>query len=153
MKQIVLFAALLLGGATGALAGPVAPLDRGQARALADAAGHGRPTVVALWSSECTHCKGNLALFAALVRREPRLRLVTVAAEPADAALAEPLDRLEVPGERYAWGADAPEALAYALDPKWRGELPRTLFFDGRGGRQAVSGRVDEATARRLLGL
>jgi len=58
-----------------------------------------------------------------------------------------------VPGKRYVYGADSPEAIAFALDPKWRGELPRTLFFDGRGNRMAVSGVVGIASARQSLGL
>ena len=36
--------------------------------------------------------------------------------------------------ERYAYGDESPEALAHALDPRWRGELPRTYLFDGQGG-------------------
>ncbi|MFN4149084.1 MAG: TlpA family protein disulfide reductase [Rhodocyclaceae bacterium] len=129
------------------------PLDRQTARALVDPAKHSQPTIVALWSSECSHCKQNLALYARLVKQNKRLRLVTIAAEPVWSGLAVPLDRLGVPGKRYAYGDDAPEAIAHAIDPDWRGELPRTLFFDGRGGRQAVSGVVDTTRARELLGL
>ena len=88
---------------------------------------------------------------AALETKHPRL--LTVAAEPAWAGIAEHLDRLGVPGERYAYGDEAPEALAHAIDPAWRGELPRTLVFDGRGGRRAVSGAIDEATLRQWLAL
>lgn len=40
-----------------------------------------------------------------------------------------------------------------AAEPAWRGELPRTLLFDGRGSRQAASGAIDEATLRHKLGL
>ena len=73
---------------------------------------------------------------------------VLVAAE-----VATSLDRIKTPGKRYVYGADSPEAIAFALDPKWRGELPRTLFFDGRGNRIAVSGAVDRASMRKSLGL
>lgn len=130
---------------------PIRLLDRQTARQLVDPARHARPTIVALWSSDCPHCKKNLALFAQLAKSDRRLRLLTVAAEPAWDGLAAPLDRLDVPGERYAYGDDAPEAVAYALDPNWRGELPRTLFFDGRGGRHAVSGQVDARKAHAHL--
>ena len=128
-------------------------LDREQARGLVDPDRHGAPTIVALWSLECPHCKHNLRLFAELARRHPELRLVTVAAEPLAADMQAVLDGLGVPGPRYAYGDDMPEALAFALDPRWRGELPRTLFFDGRGGRTAVSGVRDEDFVRRALGL
>lgn len=144
----------LVMAASLALAGePFRTLDRDGARALADANAHAVPTIVALWSSDCVHCKRNLGLFVRMAKRNPRLRLITVAVEPPSAALSEPLDRLRVPGARYAYGQDAPEALAYALDPKWHGELPRTLFFDGRGNRTAISGVADEGKTREALGL
>jgi thiol-disulfide isomerase/thioredoxin len=155
MKRIALLGTLLCALVCGAaLAGEsFRPIDRDAARGLTDAKAYAAPTIVALWSSDCVHCKSNLALFARMAKAEARLRVITVAVEPASTELAAPLDRLAVPGTRFAYGPDAPEALAYALDSKWHGELPRTLFFDGRGGKAAVSGVVDEAKARQALGL
>lgn len=129
-------------------------LDRAAARALVDPAAYDRPAILALWSLECVHCKKNLALFAQMANSYGvELELLTLAVEPAAAALAEVLERFGVPGARYAYGRDMPEALAYAIDPNWRGELPRTLFFDGRGGVVAVSGVVGEADVFAWLGL
>jgi len=154
MKLKTFLAAALLAwtGIAGATEGFTA-LDRAAAARLVDPARYTEPTVVALWSLDCVHCKKNLALFADMARANTRLRLITVAVDSAGAGLAEPLARLAVPGARFAYGADAPEALAFALDGKWRGELPRTLLFDGRGGKVALSGVVSEADARRALGL
>lgn len=128
-------------------------LDRAAAARIVNPSGHTVPAIVALWSSECVHCKKNLKLFAEMARADRRFRLVTVAVEPEFAGLAEPLDLLAVPGQRFVYGAESPEALGYALDPKWRGELPRTIFFDGKGGKTALSGVVTEATVRSSLGL
>ncbi|WP_068635389.1 hypothetical protein [Thauera butanivorans] len=151
--RIVTF--LLIGGlAFGAAAAEhFVAMDRSQAAMLADPKAHTAPTVVALWSMDCAYCKKNLALLAALARGNPRLRLMTIATEPVVEAAAELLDRLAVAGPRYAYGNEAPEALAHALDARWRGELPRTLLFDGHGGRVGVSGVIDEAAARQALGL
>jgi hypothetical protein len=148
----LLLACLCVSPALGAEEALLA-LDREQARQLAEPASHEVPTIVALWSLDCPHCKRNLRLFAALAGQIPDLRVVTVATEPAAVDMKAVLDALGVPGARYAYGAEMPEALAYALDPRWRGELPRTLFFDGRGGRTAVSGVQDEAFVRQALGL
>lgn len=160
MKTIRLLLAMLLCGAAvpgAALAADVAQgftrVDAAAARQLVDPAAYGAPTILALWSAECVHCKKNLALFAAMAQADPGLRLVTLAVEAAEAQLGAILDRAGVPGARFAYGDDAPERLAFAIDPDWRGELPRTLFFDGRGGVKAVSGVVDEARTRALLGL
>lgn len=154
MKRRDLFCVLALACTpawNAAAAEPFVAIDREAARKLTDARAHALPTIVALWSSDCSHCKVGLGMFAAMARADARLRLITVAVEPLSAELAVPLDRLGVPGARYAYGPDSPEALAHALDPDWHGELPRTLFFDGRGGRTALSGVVNQATARRAL--
>ncbi|MDP2809792.1 MAG: hypothetical protein Q8O34_06545 [Rhodocyclaceae bacterium] len=153
--RVLTFSALLawVAWVACAAAEPFVALDRVQARALTDPAAHATPTIVALWSTDCPHCKQNLELFADLAKSDARLRLITVATEPLSAGHAAPLDRLGVPGRRHAYGTDAPEAIAHALDPKWRGELPRTLFFDGHGKRVAISGAVDRATVRKSLGL
>lgn len=151
MRATCTMLALWLASAAGAA--DFVELDRKRAAALTDPAAHRVPTVVALWSLECVHCKKNLARLAALARAEAGVRLITVAVQAPEPGLGEPLERLAVPGERYAYGPDAPEALAYALDPRWRGELPRTLLFDGRGGAVAHSGVLGEAQMRGALGL
>lgn len=153
MKRIVALVAVLIAWGAALAGEPFRAVDRESARALTDAKSHSAPTIVALWSSDCVHCKTNLGVFARMAKTDGRLRLITVAIEPLSPDLAAPLDRLAVPGSRFAYGSDSPEALAFALDPKWHGELPRTLFFDGRGNRTAVSGVVDEAKARQALGL
>jgi len=131
-----------------------APLDRAGARALVNPAAHGRPTAIALWSSDCIHCKKNLRVLADLARRHKDLQVITVATEPGSPELAPILDATGIRGSRrYAYGDESPEALAFALDPAWRGELPRTLLLDGKGGRAAVSGVLDEAGFRGPLGL
>ncbi|MCK0507854.1 TlpA family protein disulfide reductase [Aromatoleum anaerobium] len=154
MKRLKnLLAVIVWMSAATCSASDFAPLDRPAATAIADPASHARPTIVALWSSECVHCKTNLKLFAEMAKAYPRLQLITVAVEPAGDGLAGPLDRAGVTGKRFAYGDESPEALAYALDAKWRGELPRTLLFDGRGGKVALSGVVSEATVCGSLGL
>lgn len=153
MRHFCLLLLLVLAGMKAAAAEPFLVLDRQGARSLVEVKSHSAPTIISLWSSDCSHCKSNLKLFARMATDYPRLRLITVAVEPFSEELAAPLDHLGVPGARYAYGAESPDALAHALDPKWRGELPRTLLFDGNGGKEAVSGVMDEHAVRRHLGL
>lgn len=153
MRYFCLLLLLVLAGMKVAAAEPFLALDRQSARGLVDVQSHSAPAIIALWSSDCAHCKSNLKLFAHMASANPRLRLITIAVEPFSEELAVPLDRLGVPGTRYAYGPESPDALAHALDPKWRGELPRTLLFDGNGGKAAVSGVMDEHGVRRHLGL
>ena len=129
------------------------PLDKATARQLLDPASHRQPTVVALWSSDCSHCKKNLQLLSTLVKSNRRLRVITLAAEPETASLGPLLDRFQLPGPRYAYGSDNPDAIAYAIDPSWAGELPRTFFFNGAGQKEKVSGVISAQMAEKTLGL
>ena len=78
MKRLFLIAMLLACGTVFATA--FLALDRTSARMLTDAKAHTRPTIVALWSTDCPHCKKNLELFADMVKADAGLRLITVAA-------------------------------------------------------------------------
>lgn len=149
MKKLLLASCLAVALPAGAA--DFTPLDRQRARALSDPGQHRQPTIVALWAADCSHCKKNLSLFASMARSDKRLRVITVAAEPATPALGPLLDQYNLPGPRYAYGNDAPEALAYALDPAWAGELPRTFLFDGKGREKRISGVLNPEDARRAV--
>lgn len=148
-----LLTALVLLQATCTQAGGFEPLDRATARSLMSASSHQQATVIALWSYDCSHCKKNLAQLAQLARQYPKLKIISIATEPASDELQRRLDTAKLPGERYAYGSESPDALAYALDPDWHGELPRTFLFDGRGGKVAFSGVQSPALIRQRLGL
>lgn len=152
-RLLHMLAGLTLGLCTSlALAAPtVEPLDRETARSLGDPQQHQMPTLVVLWSLSCPYCRKNLQEFSAL--QAQGLRLISIASEPREEQHAEVLGQLGLDGAHYAYGDSSPEALAYALDPNWRGELPRTLLFDGKGGRQALSGPVSAERARAGLGI
>lgn len=128
------------------------PLDRAGARALVSTPPKG-PTVLALWTSDCVYCKTNLRTLAGLARQYPQLRILTLAAEIPAPETRTALDRTGLISTRYAYGDDMPAAIAYAIDPDWRGELPRSYLFDGHGSRIARSGLISAAEFRRLLGL
>ncbi len=132
---------------------PIEALNKAQARLLVDPSQHQQPTLLTLWSLECAYCKKNLTQFGELLRQYPNIQLLTLASEPATDEHAALLQKLALPGRHFAYGNEAPEALAFTIDPNWRGELPRTLLFDGKGGRQALSGVIAPQRALQLLGL
>src|SRR5574343_148164 len=152
MMRRLLPVGLLVAAAT-VVAADFRPLDRSAARQLISPDSHRQPTVVALWSSDCGYCKQNLQLLSRLAKSNKRLRVITVAAEPANAQLDPMLSAYALPGARYAYGSDSPEAIAYALDPTWAGELPRTFMFDGAGHREQVSGVISAAAIEKAPGL
>lgn len=151
MKRLL--ALLLTSAALHAGAADFALLDRQSARQLLAPPPDARPTVIALWASDCSYCKQNLRTLAGLARRHPQLRIITVAAEPPGPATRLELDNTGIHSERLAYGNDLPEAIAFAIDPDWHGELPRTYLFNGKGAMQTRSGLIDAAGYRTALGL
>jgi hypothetical protein len=129
------------------------PLDRQAAQKLLSPESHRQATIVALWSSDCNYCKKNLKLLSSLAKRNQKLRVITIAAEHDSPLLWPMLKPYALSGPRYAYGADNPEAIAYAIDPKWGGELPRTFLFDGRGGKQTVAGVISIDSVEKATGL
>ena len=127
--------------------------DRAEAQRLLSADKHRQPTVVTLWSSDCGYCKANLKLLSSLTRNNRKLRVITVAAEPENAHLWPMLSRYGLAGPHYAYGSDSPEAIAYAIDPNWGGELPRTFLFDGAGRKERISGVLTAPAIEKATGL
>jgi thiol-disulfide isomerase/thioredoxin len=149
-RTFLLFACLL---ASTAQAADFIALDRHTARRLTEAESHRQPTIIALWSSDCSHCKKNLQLLADLRKANKRLQVITIAAESESTELAPMLDRYAIAGPRYAYGNDSPEAIAYAIDPNWAGELPRTFLFNGNGKKEKISGVISPQIAAKATGL
>lgn len=152
-RRLIQFLTLMLALAGTLQAAEFVPLDREAARQLLDPSRYRQPAVVTLWSSDCSHCKKNLQLLSTLAKNNKRLRIITVAAEPATAEHAPLLDRYALPGPRYAYGSDSPEAIAYAIDPNWAGELPRTFIFDGKGSQEKKSGVISQRLLEKATGL
>lgn len=155
MKKILslLLSVLLVTGlALPSHAAPFAQLDRAAAKQLLDPTKHQQPTIVALWSSDCSHCKKNLQVLSSALRHNKQLRVIMVAVEPETSVLGPILDRNQISGPRYAYGSDNPDAIAYAIDPAWAGELPRTYLFNGKGGKEGVSGVLTTQVMDKALG-
>jgi thiol-disulfide isomerase/thioredoxin len=140
-------AALLLLIAPGAQGAGPRPFDAHSLQAIR-AAQAGKPFVLAFWSVHCPPCREELAHWGAWSRRHPGVRFVLVGTdgpeerELAASALARhDLDRVET----WAFADAYAERLRWSVDPKWRGELPRTYFYDAGHRAEARSGRVDTA--------
>ena len=114
----------------------------------------GRPFILTLWSLTCHHCAKELQTLGKLARSDRKLPLVIVST---DTAAEAPEIRVALKGfglERFdTWVfADAvPERLRYAIDPAWRGELPRSYLFDAAHRREVHSGMLSEAQLKNWL--
>jgi thiol-disulfide isomerase/thioredoxin len=160
------FAALLLGLAAAGLAawwpassGPAAadaplPFEHGSWQALRQAHA-GQPLVVDLWGLTCGPCLVELPRWGALLRERPGLKLVLIAADPVPEEPARAASTLTTAGlagaENWIFADRFDERLRYEIDPRWRGELPRTLLIDRAGAVTSLPGVADLAQVRAWL--
>lgn len=108
------------------------------------AAHHGRPFVVLVWSMDCEFCQRSLDTLSRVRATRHDFDIVTVSTDPlADRELAAQstrrLDTLGLLHDAWSFGPQAPEQLRFAIDPRWRGEKPRSYWFDAAGRRTSHS--------------
>ena len=110
----------------------------------------GRPFVLAFWSTTCEPCRKEMTLWRGLKLRYPQMPVVLVAAEgPADqAAITAFLMRYNPgPVQHWMFADEFAERVRYSVDKSWRGEMPRTYFFDSTHAAEPHSGLLDRRMA------
>jgi len=120
------------------------------------AASHmGKPFVVLVWSMDCEFCQHSLDVLSKARAANPSFDIVTITTDPlSDAALAQMVKKrlsgIDLMADAWSFGGLAPERLRYAIDPRWRGEKPRSYWYDARGQRVAYSGVITPAVIDRM---
>ena len=115
----------------------------------------GSPFLVAVWATDCPPCRHELALLSDFAAEHPELRVVLIATDPPanSASVARVLDSFALPGaDAWRFGNGGAERLRYAIDPGWRGEMPRTYLYDEDGDRVGISGPLSTELLQRWLG-
>jgi thiol-disulfide isomerase/thioredoxin len=115
----------------------------------------GKPFVVLVWGLDCEYCQASFDALAK-AQRKHKFSVVTIATDRADDADATRLikKKLEASGlgaDMWAFSPAPAEQLRYAIDPKWRGEMPRSYWFNSRGERVAHSGVITSETVAKFL--
>ncbi len=133
--------------AATAVTGELLPFDANSLAALRKSHA-GKPFVLAFWSVYCEPCRDEMAEWDAVKRKHPALALELISTDaPADRALIDAFLKKYPPGPVRQWVfADAvSERVRYAVDKSWRGELPKSYFFDAAHRVEVKSGKVDRA--------
>jgi hypothetical protein len=146
-----LIAGVALGGASAA--DRIHPFEAGSFRHIV-ASHAGKPFVAVVWALECDYCQPSFKALADEQRRR-KLAVVTIATDrAADAEVASAIEKkLRATGlasETWAFGSAPSEQLRFAIDPKWRGEMPRSYWFDSQGNMVAQSGVITADTISKL---
>lgn len=119
------------------------------------AAGKGKPLVVMIWSLTCDYCEPSFDALADS-KRSKGLEVVTIATDRADdheaaQLIRKKLSRHGLTANSWAFGTAPAERLRYDVDPKWRGEMPRTYWIRSDGKMRAYSGMITPEIAAEML--
>lgn len=106
-----------------------------------------RPYIIAFWSVTCAYCMKELAMFGQLMQKYPDVKLITITTDPFmdDASVSKLLANKNLQGtETWVFADNFAERLYFDINPRWRGELPLTYFFDKNNGMLKHMGIVKE---------
>jgi thiol-disulfide isomerase/thioredoxin len=92
-----------------------------------------KPYIIVFWSESCAFCMKELALLGQLIKQYPNVEIVSISTDPflKDETVKQILSSKQIENfETWVFADDFVERLYFDIDPKWRGELPLTYFFD-----------------------
>jgi hypothetical protein len=144
---------VLIASGSVAAAASLRPFDAGSIEAIRKS-NQGRPFVLAFWSIHCAPCIEDMDGWRALQSRHPGVSLILVTTDPPAEhdKVRRVLARYRMGGvQSWAFADEFSERVRFAVDPRWRGELPRTYFYDRTGKAATRTGRVDTARAEEWL--
>ncbi len=113
----------------------------------------GRPLIVHLWGMTCGPCLVELPKWGGLLRKRPHMHLVLIQVDQAPQGASEQTLRSAGLLEAEIWyvPSELDEFLRASIDPKWRGEMPRTLLISPGGEVARIAGAADLEQVTRWL--
>ncbi|MDB6000923.1 MAG: hypothetical protein JWP52_2622 [Rhizobacter sp.] len=156
MKQFrFLISAALLALASlshSAMAADTRPFDK-DSFAQIRAQHAGKPLVVHVWGMTCGPCLIELPKWSELQRKRPDMNLVLIEADQAPVKASEQTLAKAGLAKAQSWmvASTLDEFMRASIDPKWMGDMPRTLLIDATGKVTTLPGVADLATVNRWL--
>lgn len=138
----VLFAGVAVADATF----EIRPFERGSWQAIRQA--HvGRPTLVHFWGVTCGPCKVELPQLGKFAKSHPGVDVVMIDADlvpNTPAAVRATVSQAGLASaENWVFGDTFTERLRYEVDPKWQGDIPRTVLIGKDGLMTTIEGAAD----------
>jgi thiol-disulfide isomerase/thioredoxin len=151
MKTLVRALALTILFTASAMAGEMKPFIGGSWQEILKA-NAGKPAVVHFWGLTCAPCIVELPRWAALKKERPEMAMIMVASDPLPADVPDQQKVIGKAGlaavENWTFADAFTERLRREIDPKWRGEMPRTIMIARDGTPTVLAGPVDTAAIR-----
>jgi thiol-disulfide isomerase/thioredoxin len=130
------------------------PFVRGSWQQLLDSHA-GRPVLVHFWGVTCGPCKVELPLLGKFVKGHPGLDMVTISADLAPNLPGAAQSMLKKSGlssaENWIFSDGFVERLRFEIDPKWQGDIPRTLLISRDGKITTIEGSAEMAELEKWL--
>lgn len=108
----------------------------------------GKPFVLSFWALHCEPCRDEMAEWRAVKAKHPALAIELVSTDTTrDASVIDAFFAKYPPGavRRWVFADPMSERVRYSVDKAWRGELPKTWFFDAAHKAEVKSGKVERA--------
>ena len=122
------------------------PFVRGSWQQLLDSHA-GRPVLVHFWGVTCGPCKVELPLLGKFVKSHPGVDMVTISADLAPNLPGAAQSMLKKSGlssaENWIFSDGFVERLRFEIDPKWQGDIPRTLLISRDGTITTIEGSAE----------
>ncbi len=139
----VLFANVALADATTI---EIRPFERGSWQTIRQAHA-GRSTLVHFWGVTCGPCKVELPELGKFVKANPGVDVVMIDADLVPNTPAAVRAMVSQAGlastENWAFGDTFAERLRYEVDPKWQGDIPRTILMSKDGTTTTIEGSAN----------
>lgn len=115
----------------------------------------GRPTLVHFWGVTCGPCKVELPLLGKFVKDHPAVDMVTISADLAPDIPGAAQSMLKKSGlasaENWIFSDGFVERLRFEIDPKWQGDIPRTLLISREGKITTIEGSAEVTDLEKWL--
>jgi thiol-disulfide isomerase/thioredoxin len=126
----------------------IKPFERGSWQAIRQAHA-GRPTLVHFWGVTCGPCKVELPQLGKFAKLHPGVDVVMIDADLVPNTPAAVKAMVTQAGlasaESWAFGDTFAERLRYEIDPKWQGDIPRTVLIGKDGSARTIEGSAEAA--------
>jgi len=149
-RVLVTLLAIALLAAAGSFAkdGEIRPFKRGSWQEIRQAHA-GRPTVVHFWGLTCGPCRVEMPQWGKLLQERSDLNLVVIDADLVPNQMEDAAAMLAKTGlagaENWIFSDLFTERLRFEIDPRWQGEIPRTMLIARDGKITTIEGVADPA--------
>jgi thiol-disulfide isomerase/thioredoxin len=141
-----IFLALLIPASASEMQPQLKPFGRGSWQDILRSHA-GRPMIAHFWGVTCGPCKVELPLLGKFMKDHPAIDVVTISADLAPDQPGAAQSMLAKSGlssaENWIFSDGFVERLRFEIDPRWQGDIPRTMLISREGTITTIEGSAE----------